>query len=76
MKWLPISLKNWIYFSFVSQLELSTKIGLVLLFEKSKTFLKTFLILFIFLFISCPLSIFLVESLPEGSPISVVPPPN
>ena len=37
---------------------------------------KIFLILAIFLFISLCFKIFLVESLPDGSPIRVVPPPS
>ena len=37
---------------------------------------KSFLMLIIFFFISFCFKIFLVVSLPDGSPISVVPPPN
>ena len=50
--------------------------GFIFLFFAGNNFSKSFLILEIFFLISFCFKIFLVESLPDGSPINVVPPPK
>ena len=55
----------------------SVAINMALLEDSKDTnFLKTSLSLFLLFFISFSLSIFLVSSLPDGSPTNVVPPPS